>query len=88
MSCSGREREVAPGVSVAAAHQQGALGDAASGCAALLPAVASGSVSEGQHSDTEGVPRASSGAIHIELPGCALITAESGADIYTHLAIS
>jgi transposase len=55
------------------AYRQGALGEAGSDCTALLPVVVSESSRDGQAD--------SSGAIHIELPGRATITAESGADM-------
>jgi Transposase and inactivated derivatives len=53
-------------------YRQGTLGDAGADCTALLPVV----VSE-PGNETETKP---SGAIHIEFPGRATITAESGAD--------
>ena len=62
------------------AYRQGTLGDAASGCAALLPVVVSGEGVEAQGPDDAPVRTESWGAIHIELPGRAMITAEHGAD--------
>jgi transposase len=62
------------------AYRQGTLVGAASDCAALLPVVISGDGCERRESDEMSVRAGSSGAIHIELPGRAMITAERGAD--------
>jgi transposase len=62
------------------AYRQGTLGDAASGCAALLPVVISVRGGERHEPDETSVRAGSSGTIHIELPGHATITAEYGAD--------
>lgn len=62
------------------AYRQGTLGDIASGCAALLPVVVSGSDGEEQEPGETSLRAVCSGSIHIELPGRGLITAESGAD--------
>jgi hypothetical protein len=51
-----------------------------SGCPALLQVVVSGSESELQAFNMNAALAAASGAIHIELPGRATITAEHGAD--------
>ena len=62
------------------AYRQGTLGDSTSDRATLLPVVISGNGCE-QPAPDEATERAgSSGAIHIELPGRATITAEHGAD--------
>jgi transposase len=55
------------------AYRQGTLGEAGSDCTALLPVVVSELGNEAQTGP--------SGAIHIEFPGRATITAESGADV-------
>jgi transposase len=55
------------------AYRQGTLGETGSDCTALLPVV----VSEPGDEEQMG----SCGSIHIELPGRATITAESGADV-------
>ena len=54
------------------AYRQGTLGETGSDCTALLPVVVSEPGNE--------VRTDSSGAIHIEFPGRATITAESGVD--------
>lgn len=63
------------------AYWQGALGDSATGAAALLPVVVSESGRQTQEPCGESAPAASSGAIHIDLPGRAMITAENGANV-------
>lgn len=64
------------------AYREGALGDSASGSSALLPVMISDrSRQSRQPSLEEPATAACSGAIHIELPGRAMITAESGADM-------
>jgi hypothetical protein len=60
------------------AYGQRTVGDAKSGCAALLPVVVSGGESDRRAFDAESALAAASGAIHTELPGCATITAEHG----------
>ena len=63
------------------AYRQGTLGEPAMGAAALLPViVAENGKRSAERCDVVGAS-GSSGSIHIELPGRALITAESGADV-------
>jgi transposase len=62
------------------AYRQRTLSGTSPGCAALLPVVVSGSESERRAFDTGSALAASSGAIHIGLPGRATIMAEHGAD--------
>lgn len=62
------------------AYRQGTLGDSTSGSARLLPVIISGEGSEPPRRDEATERAGSSGAIHIELPGRATITAEHGAD--------
>jgi transposase len=61
------------------AYRQGMLGEAGAGCTALLPVVVSKPGNEKQTGP--------SGSIHIELPGRATITAESGADVHLLRAV-
>lgn len=63
------------------AYRNGALGDSAAGSTALLPVVISERSRQGSDLLEESATTVSSGAIHIELPGRAMITAESGADM-------
>lgn len=63
------------------AYREGALGDSAAGPASLLPVVISERNRQSRQSSFEEATAVSAGAIHIELPGRAMITAESGADM-------
>lgn len=63
------------------AYREGALDDSASGSASLLPVVISGRSRQVHQSLEQPAAAVCSGAIHIELPGRAMITAESGADM-------
>jgi transposase len=70
------------------AYRQGVLGDAVSSCPVLLPVVVSGSDDDEEQEASKAAAHAESlGAIHIELPGRATITAESGADAHLLRAI-
>jgi len=63
------------------AYRDGALSESDAGSAALLPVVVAERGKQTQEPCKESAPTDSPGAIHIELPGRALITAESGADM-------
>jgi len=62
------------------AYRQGTLGEGGASSAALLPVVISGSGGQGHEADEICSRPGCSGAIHIEVPGRATITAEHGAD--------
>lgn len=61
------------------AYRQGTLCEA--GCAGLLPVLVTEGAAGTQESCERFTPAVPSSSIHIELPGRALITAESGVDI-------
>jgi transposase len=61
--------------------EMGQLGDGAGRATALVPVAISAEVEAGPGpSEEAGVPHSSRGSIHVELPGIANVTAESGAD--------
>lgn len=62
------------------AYREGRLGEA--GACGLLPVIIAGTVREEEQKPTALVTDAvSGGAVHIELPGVACISVESGADV-------
>jgi transposase len=61
--------------------EMGQLGDGAGRATALVPVAISAEVEAGPGpSEEAGAPHSSRGSIHVELPGIANVTAESGAD--------
>lgn len=61
--------------------ERGELVEAGAGSTALVPVTVAGCCeTEDEGSDPELQPQAPGGAIHIELPGRAMISVESGAD--------
>jgi transposase len=63
------------------AYRQGTLVDAATDSGSMLPVVVRASDQQNRECGEAEEPSGASGAIHIELPGCAAITVESGADV-------
>lgn len=62
------------------AYRQGALGASATDSVSLLPVVVGASDQQSRERGEAPEPAGTSGAIHIEFPGFAAITVESGAD--------
>ena len=63
------------------AYRQGALRDPATDSGSLLPVVVATSGEQSRECCRDLEPTGATGAIHIEFPGRAVITVESGADV-------